>query len=86
MCEKRVHCSLLRAVFAKGDRVCRATSDCVHVGSVVKVHEGTGRYSVNFGEDEQANGREVGHPTPPRPSPLALNLSVALNLTPHPRP
>ena len=73
MCEKRVHCSLLRAVFAKGDRVCRATSDCVHVGSVVKVHEGTGRYSVNFGEDEQANGREVGHPTP-----------LALNLTPHP--
>merc|ERR1739848_470266 len=25
------------------------------VGSVIKVHEGTGRYSVNFGED--ANGR-----------------------------
>ena len=57
MCEKRVHCSLLRAEFALGDRVCQATDDCVHVGSVVKVHEGTGRYSVNFGGDEQANGR-----------------------------
>jgi len=57
--EKRVHCALIRTIFAVGERVCQAADDTKmqvgSVGSVIKVHEGTGRYSVNFGED--ANGR-----------------------------
>ena len=58
--EKRVHSALMRTVFAVGDRVCQAADDTKgQVGSVIKVHEGTGRYSVNFGEDEHANGGGV---------------------------